>query len=404
MTTSSTVVTPDVRAVRRARIAVYGYFILAGALIGVWTARIPTIKQDLGLSEGQLGIALLGMAAGALTATFAVGRLIDRFGSARIVVPAGVIGSLLLAAPGYAGNVGGLFAALFILCVMHSSLDVSMNAHAVEVERAHGRPLMSSFHAGFSLGGFLGAVAGALFASLGASVPVTFWTAGILSAVICLLIGRLLLPRTASPHQEPKARPGGRRLNVGVVLLGGLALAAMVSEGSAADWSGIYLYEDLNASAGLAAMGFAVFSIAMTAGRLAGDRLAELLGPVRLVRGSGLLAAAGLTFALLVGEPIPALIGFVLFGFGLACIVPQVFSAAGNRDPARAGQAIAQVAGIGYAGFLGGPILIGLVAEVTGLPLALGIPVLLSLFVVAAAPAVRGDRAGGQARSGGEPA
>jgi MFS family permease len=126
----------------------------------------------------------------------------------------------------------------------------------------------------------------------------------------------------------------------------------------------------------------------MTGGRLAGDRLAAALGPVRLVRGCGLLAASGLGIALLVGHPVAGVVGFGCLGAGLSCIAPQVFSVAGNRNPARAGRALARVASMGYAGFLTGPVLIGGAAEATSLPVALAIPVVLALFVAGTAPAL----------------
>ncbi|HUR08224.1 MAG TPA: MFS transporter, partial [Nonomuraea sp.] len=141
--------------------------------------------------------------------------------------------------------------------------------------------------------------------------------------------------------------------------------------------------------AGFAAAGYAAFSIMMTAGRLAGDRLAVRFGPVALVRGCGLLAAAGLGLALTVGHPVAGVAGFGCFGAGLSCIVPQVFSAAGHRDPAFAGRALARVASIGYLGFLSGPVLIGGIAELSGLPPALGVPALLAAFVALAATALR---------------
>src|SRR5262249_8470664 len=150
-----------------------------------------------------------------------------------------------------------------------------------------------------------------------------------------------------------------------------------------------YLRESLGSGAGFAAAGYAVFSVMMTAGRLVGDRLAAALGPVPLVRGSGLLAGAGLALALLAGNPVAGGIGWGCLGAGLSCIAPQVFSAAGNRDPARAGQAIARVAGLGFVGFVAGPAAIGGAAQLLGLPVALAIPAVLTVFVALAAPALR---------------
>ncbi|WP_199752585.1 MFS transporter [Actinoplanes sp. ATCC 53533] len=179
----------------------------------------------------------------------------------------------------------------------------------------------------------------------------------------------------------------------GVLLLGTLALCALVGEGAAADWSTVYLRDNLLSTEGFAAAAFAAFFIAMTAGRLTGDRLAARFGAVRLVRGCGLLAAGGLGTALLVSHPVAGVIGFGCLGAGLSCVAPQVFSAAGHRNPGRPAQAIARVASIGWLGFFAGPVLIGGAAEAVGLPAALVIPVLLALLVAVAAGALRPVRA-----------
>ncbi|MEV1242267.1 MFS transporter [Nonomuraea sp. NPDC050022] len=371
----------------RARVAVYLLFFLAGAAVGTWTARIPAIKENLGLSDGRLSLALLAIAAGAVVGMQAVGRLVDRYGSSRVMIPAALLQGVVLVLPAYAANLGTLAAALFGFGVVHGVLDVSMNANAVEVERAWGRPIMSSFHAVFSIGGFAGAAAGGLFAHLALSPTVTFLSVG---AVIALLAAWAaawaLRSRPAPVISADGVRPG---LPKGILFLGVLAFCCLVGEGAAADWSSVYLREDLAASAGFAAAGYAAFSIMMTAGRLAGDRLAARFGPVALVRGCGLLAAAGLGLALTIGHPVAAVAGFGCFGAGLSCIVPQVFSAAGHRDPAFAGRALARVASIGYLGFLSGPVLIGGIAELSGLPRALAVPALLAAFVALAATALR---------------
>ncbi|MEU7836037.1 MFS transporter [Nonomuraea sp. NPDC049129] len=371
----------------RARVAVYLLFFLAGAAVGTWTARIPAIKENLGLSDGRLSLALLAIAAGAVVGMQAVGRLVDRYGSSRVMIPAALLQGVVLVLPAYAANLGTLAAALFGFGVVHGVLDVSMNANAVEVERAWGRPIMSSFHAVFSIGGFAGAAAGGLFAHLALSPAVTFLSVG---AVIALLAAWAaawaLRSRPAPVISADGVRPG---LPKGILFLGVLAFCCLVGEGAAADWSSVYLREDLAASAGFAAAGYAAFSIMMTAGRLAGDRLAARFGPVALVRGCGLLAAAGLGLALTIGHPVAAVAGFGCFGAGLSCIVPQVFSAAGHRDPAFAGRALARVASIGYLGFLSGPVLIGGIAELSGLPRALAVPALLAAFVALAATALR---------------
>ncbi|SNY66063.1 MFS transporter [Paractinoplanes atraurantiacus] len=443
------------RSVRRGRVAASLAFLGFGTALGVWTARIPAIKANLGLTDGRLSIALLAFAAGCIAGMVLIGRLSDRFGSARVLVPAMVLEGVLLVPPGFAGGLVALCVALFLFGATHGTLNIAMNANAIEVQRAAGRPIMSSFHAVYSIGGFLGAMIGSLFARSGAGVGVTLLSAGAAVVALAICSASWLLPARpatqaaasspASVQSSAAASPaasvppgvsassagsvppgasassaasvptgdsaapassvppggsassaarrasstagGGRRLML--MFLGVLVLCTLVGEGAAADWSAVYLRDNLETSAGFAAYGYAAFAVMMTVGRIFGDRLTRTLGPVLLVRLSGLLAAVGLGAALLVNQPIAGVVGFGLLGAGLSCIAPQLFTAAGDQDPERAGRALSTVVSIGYLGFLLGPVLIGAAATVVTLPVALGIPVLLAVFVAASAPALR---------------
>jgi MFS family permease len=381
--------------IRRARVATSLVFLLFGTALGVWTARIPTVKENLGLSDGRLTFALLAFAAGCILGMLALGRLTDRFGSSRVLIPAAILEGLLLIAPGFAGGLWTLSIALFAFGAAHGTLNIAMNANAIEVQRAWGRPIMSSFHATYSIGGFLGAITGSVFAHNGVGVGTTFLAVGVAVLVVAVWAARWLLPgapaREAAVTGADAAEPVGRSLLL--VFFGVLVLCTLVGEGAAADWSAVYLRDNLETTTGFAAYGYAAFSIMMTVGRLFGDRLVTALGPVLLVRLSGALAALGLGTALALDHPVAGVAGFGLLGIGLSCIAPQVFSAAGNLDPQRAGRALSLVVSIGYAGFLLGPILIGAAATVVGLPAALWIPVVLALFVAASAGAMRVPRA-----------
>jgi predicted MFS family arabinose efflux permease len=364
-------------------------FLLYGTILGTWTARIPAIKHALRLTDGQLSIALLAFAAGAITGMQIVGRLVDRYGSTRIMAPAAAVDGLLLISPALAGSLATLAVSLFLFGAVHGTLNIAMNANAVQVQHAWQRPIMSSFHAVYSVGGFLGAAVGGLFAHAGVGPAATFVTIAAATIATALWAGRWALP-----HQPtvPGSRPA-KGAAAGVTFLGVLAFCCLVGEGAAADWSSVYLRDSLGSSAGFAAAAYAAFSIMMMVGRLAGDRLTLRFGPVWLVRGCGVLAFAGLGIALLIGDPVAGVVGFGCLGAGLSCIAPQVFSAAGSRDPALAGQAIARVASLGFAGFLVGPVVIGGAAELVDLPAALAIPAVLALFVAATAAALRPARA-----------
>jgi MFS family permease len=415
---------------RTARAAVIAYFAILGMAEGVWVVHIPAAKARLHLSDGRLGVALLVGPAALVMVMPVAGRLADRFGSCGITRPVGVVVAFLPVILGSVRTIGMLLAGLLAFGVAGGLLAVSINAQGVLVERAYRRPLMASFHASYSLGGLSGAVTGGILASVRAGPVSACLVAALPSAVAAAAAGRWLLAESAlarhgrlvpdchpaaecevrrpsqgrpsrsrpSRSRPSRSRPSRSRPSHGavreagsgrgssrVVALGLLALCSVVGEGTAGNWSAIYLRDDLRAPSGLAVSGFAAFSVAMTVGRLLGDRLAARFGPVRLVRGCGLLAATSLAAGLASNEPVGAVAGFALFGAGLSCVVPQLLSAAGNADPDQPGTGLARVAGLGYIGLVGGPVLIGACAALTGLPVALGIPVVLGLCVAASA-------------------
>src|SRR5579875_25155 len=296
-----------------------------------------------------------------------------------------------------------LVAALLAFGLAAGLLDVAANVHALRVQRAYQRPLISSFHAWYSGGAIGGALLGGAFAWASVSPAVSFAAVGIPLAGVALLAARGLLrgreegiPETGDSERAlpPGARAGAgaagrsRHVSLRLLVLGVLAMCSLLGVGAAGNWSAVYLHDNLAAPAGLAAIGFAAFSAAMTAGRMAGDRLAARCGPVRLMRGAGLLAAAGLGGGLLSGDPAGAIVGFAVFGAGLSVTFPQLMWAAADADPLRPGSAVARVAGMGYVGLLGGPVLIGGCATMAGLTRALTIPMVLMVGLALAARAV----------------
>ncbi|MFC7343799.1 MFS transporter [Saccharopolyspora griseoalba] len=375
---------------RRARWGVTGYFVATGAALGTWTARIPAVKQDLELTDAQVTIGLFAIAVGSVLAMQVVGHLSDRFGSARVMGPAGLLmaGSLLL--PGFAGTLPVLVGGLLVFGAGHGTVDVAMNSHALQVQRRYSRPIVITFHALFSVGGLLGSGIGALAAQLGVPVP---WHFALVAAALAALVTasrRVLLPAETSAAERAGGRPRG--ISPAILLLGIVAFSCSLGEGAMADWSPLYLHDVLLTSPAVAAVGYAVFSTAMAVCRFLGDHLVARFGPVALVRTCGLVAGTGMGLGLLLHHPAAAIAGFALFGMGLSCIIPQVFSAAGSRDPERSGRDLAQVSTLGYGGLLAGPVVIGLVAHWTGLTAGLAVPAALALLAALAAPLVRPAR------------
>lgn len=383
---------PERRALRRARVAVAAVFFVNGVVLATWGVRVPAIKQDLGLDNAQLGVALLGLAAGAVAAMQLVGTLTTRLGSGPVTAVAVLANCALLPAPALAWDWWSLIAALLLLGASTGIVDPAMNAHGVTVQRGYGRQILGGFHGLWSLGGLVAAAAGGLAARAGWAPLTHFTVAAVLLGVVGVAASRWLLPAAADRAAGAAAgrrQRGARTLwSRQVVLLGVIALCSFAAEGTAFDWSAVYLREDLGADAGTAAWGLAAFSLTMAAGRFVSDRLVTRFGPVRMVRAGGLVAAAGLGAALLAGHPAAGLAGFGLLGAGLAVVVPTAFSAAGQLGGHGGGGAtLARVVSFGYVGVLAAPPVIGGIADLTGLPLALAVTVILALAIAAAAPA-----------------
>jgi MFS family permease len=364
----------------RARVGVAAVFGLNGFGYGSWVPRIAEIQDKLGISDGQLGLALFMAAVGALLAMPLAGAAAHRYGSRTASAVTLALFGLSLPGLALAPNLIGLGLALLVVGAAAGALDVSMNAQGVAVEKCYWRPIMSSLHGMFSLGAMAGAGATGLIATL--DVPLLPHFAGIagLILVVGALACRLMLPAADEAGAEG---PGFARPSVAILVPGVVALAALLSEGAMADWSAVYLSASLGAGTSTAAAAFAAFSLAMAAGRFSGDRLVARLGGDLVVRAGGALAAAGLGLTLLLGHPVVAVIGFGLVGAGLSCAFPVVLSSAARTPELPPSAAIAAVCTVGYFGFLLGPPAIGGLAELIGLPAALGLVVLLCALIAA---------------------
>lgn len=391
------------------------YFAALGLANGVWLARIPAVKQSLHLTDGVLGLALLSAPVGLVVMVLFASRIVHSVGSRRPTWIAGTCAAVLPVAMGIAPNLAALMVALFFFGLAGGLVDVAMNSQAVLVERAAGRPLMTSFHACYSFGGLVGALLGGLFAWAAITPAINFAIVGVPLGCLAALAGRWLVADSGGNAADQSAAVGraaadrpeaGRPDAVGrlrswtpaLLLMALLALCSLLGEGSAEGWSAVYLHDNLRTSAALAALGYAGFSIAMAVGRLSGDRLNARFGAAPLMRCCGLIAAAGLALGLLSPSPAGAIAGFTAFGAGLSCTFPLLLSAAGNIDPARPALGIARVAGSGYAGMLVGPPVIGGLATAVGLRWALVLPLALALAIAAG-----GGVAGAGARIRGTP-
>ncbi|MGW6567738.1 MFS transporter [Streptomyces sp. NPDC054975] len=371
----------------RLRSALTLFFALDGFLFAGWVVRIPAIKQQTGASASDLGLALLGVSAGAVVTMTLTGRLCRRHGSHAVTVATAVLLSLSIALPALTGSPLALGLVLVVFGAAYGGINVAMNSAAVDLVAALRRPVMPSFHAAFSLGGMLGAGLGGLVAG---SVSPTAHLLGL--TVVGLLLtaaaGPVLLrqPSPAPPERIPAAsgdRPRGKAGARGlVVVFGVIALCTAYGEGALADWGALHLEQDLHAHPGVAAAGYSLFALTMTVGRLSGTALLERLGQTRTLVVGGATAAAGMLLGALAPSVWAALLGFAVTGLGLANIFPVAVARAG----ALAGPSgVATASTLGYGGMLLGPPSIGFLADWFSLPVAL-----TTVAVLAAGAAVIG--------------
>lgn len=361
-----------------ARVAASALFFGNGFGIGTWAAQLPRFKAALALSDGELSLALLAFSLGAVVLMPIVGWLITHVGSRKVTLAAAFAFAACLFLPGLAPSLSLLVAASLIAGACNGSMDVSMNTNATVVEKAWAQPLMSSFHAFFSLGGLAGAAASGLLIAGGFGIVSTL-------LLSCLAMGTLFLVAAFWTLEEAEmaaeshgfAWPRGA-----VVILAMLAMFCFVVEGAIVDWSAIYLQSVAGASLETAVAGFVAFSLAMTVCRFMGDFAVKHLGRVRTVQVGGLLATAGLAVAMALPRPLPATIGFALLGIGLANVVPVLFSTAGQTKGVAPSVGVAMVATLGYAGLLLGPPLIGFGGDIVGLRAMLGVLIAFALVTV----------------------
>jgi MFS family permease len=396
----------DPRTVRRASIAVFLAFALAGFNFSTWAARLPAVRDALGLSEGQMGLLLLVGACGSLVALPLSGLVVTRIGAVRAVAGFALINAtgLVIAAIGASlGEVVVTAAGLVVFGVGTGVWDAAMNLEGAIVEQKLGRTVMPRYHAGFSLGTVIAAGAAALVARLDVPVHVHIPVAVAASSVVVLLAVRSFLPAGQHAPAADGEHPHARRsvfaawLEPRTLLIGLVVLAAALTEGAGNDWLSLAVVDGFEQTDAVGAASFAVFVTAMTVMRFLGTGLLDRYGRIVVLRLCAGLALVGLLVFGLVPDDMLwlALVGAVLWGMGAALGFPVGMSAASD-DPLHAAARVSVVSTIGYTAFLAGPPLLGLLAEHVGYRhalLAIAVPIVIGLLVVNAAAPVRREPA-----------
>ncbi|GAA0807843.1 MFS transporter [Spirilliplanes yamanashiensis] len=380
----------QIRAVpRAARAAVAALFLTNGALWANVVPRYPEIKAELGLSNAVLGTAIAAFPLGALLAGLFAAPAIARFRSSRIAA----LGIVLLAlatllipvAPGWVA----LAAVMFVVGALDAVIDVAQNAHGLRVQRLYGRSIVNSFHGVWSIGAVLGGLMGSAAAGLRVPLLVHLAVSAVLFSAVAVIAYRFLLPGPEDAEREPAAgapvarrRLGGTALRL-LAALGVLAACGSLVEDAGASWGAIYLRDELAAGAAVAGLAFVALQVAMTAGRLLGDRVVDRFGQRAVVRAGGALAAAGMGVALAFPSIGTALAGFALAGLGVAVVVPAAMHAADELPGLPAGVGLTVVSWLLRVGFLLSPPLVGLIADASSLRVGLLSIVLAGLLMIA---------------------
>ncbi len=360
------------------RLAVKIIFFLNGFVHANYFSRLPRIQDQFNIDNGLVGLVLLSSSIGALLAMPFTGWLIIRNGSRRITIFSAYFYCSLIPLIPWMPHLWALIILFFLLGISSGMLDVAMNSQAVMVEKELSKPIMTSFHALFSIGMMVGAMGGSLFTKLGAGLFTHFATITGIS-LITVFIARYYMI-----HDKPAVRevegPAFRLPNAAMVSIGVIAFCSMLGEGAMADWSTNYMENVALANPALAPIGLSAFALAMTIGRLFGDGARIRFGDRRLMVVCGLVATAGLTLAIVFVHPFMVIAGLFIVGIGLSAVVPIAYSIAGHTRDLPSGVGLAMVTTVGYSGFLFGPPIIGFIADWLSLRIALSLVAVL--FIV----------------------
>ncbi len=386
MPAESTIASPraEARPGRAQQMSTRVIFLLSGFAMSAWAPLVPFVKARLDISDGTLGLLLLCIGAGSTLSMPLTGMLTGKFGCKAVIILALVLICIDLPLLTLMNTSFGMALALLLFGVAMGMVDVAMNVHAVVVEKASGRAMMSGFHGFFSIGCILGALAVSGLLSLN-FIPLTA------SLVVIALVLISLFAVSKHLWQDTRNKQGDPMLVLPrgwVIFLGLLCFVMFMTEGAMLDWSALFLTTERAVSPHHAGMGYTLFALAMTIGRLSGDKVVNYFGRRKVLFFGSLISCAGLLLSVCIDSLYAVAVGFVMVGFGASNLVPIMFSAAGNQKTMPANLAIASVTTLGYAGILAGPALVGFIAQIFSLSIALSFVAALMLLVTASARAV----------------
>lgn len=380
------------KALWKKRLAVAFFFFVQGVIFASWANRIADVKEALGLDERELGTVLFAIPVGQVTAMMLSGILVSKFGSRRMMVIGSTMYSLCLMPLAFATSELTLMLGLFFFGMAANLCNASANTQAIGAERYYGKTIMASFHALWSMGGFLGGLISMAFVAAGLDARVQFVCVFLLVVVsLNFFRGQLVLSDVKSKTTEAAEAPSRRHLKVldkldgFVVFLGFMAFCGMVCEGCMYDWSGVYFKDVVQVPDGLVQLGYVVCLCTMTVGRFISDHFVIRFGRRRVVMASGALIFMGMGISVLFPYIVPAAVGFFLVGFGISSTVPICYSLAGHSTKMNSAMAVTTVASVGYLGFLLGPPVIGHLAKAISLHYTFAVIAMVGLVLVVGA-------------------
>ncbi|HMR20015.1 MAG TPA: MFS transporter, partial [Sphingobacterium sp.] len=345
-----------------------------GLAFASWASRIPLIKNQLALSDAQLGTILLMLPIGQLLTMPLSGRLVSKLGSHNLLSIVAVLYSINLLAIAFAANGIQLGILLFVFGVVGNMCNISVNTQGVLGENIYRKPIMASFHGAWSLAGFTGALIGLLTTNLHLSTVQHFVLIFVLLNINIFVNRSYLAPpsENLSIKRSFSFKPDRILISLGIV-----GFCSMATEGAMFDWSGVYFHDIIQSPEHLVTLGYASFMIMMAAGRFMGDFVLQRIGRQRTLQISGILMFTGMALSVAFPNIYMSTFGFMMVGIGVACNIPTVYSVAGKHATIPSGMAIAMVSTVSYLGFLMGPPLIGYIAQLFSLRFSFA---LFSLF------------------------
>jgi len=369
---------PDVSPARLRR-AIAVYFFISGFGYSSWTSRIPVVKETLKLNDAHFGTLLFMMPVGLIITMPFTGKLLDHFKSRVIMLYGALIYFVVLIFLGFSPYAWMLAIVLFFFGASRNLMNLSMNAQAIGVQARYTRSIMSSFHAVWSLAGFAGAAVGYVMVATHIIPGWHLLGVSLLLSALTLYYYRDTLDEMPDKNNR---RPIFSLPPKGMLIFSLICFASMACENTMYDWSGIYIKQVMHGSNGLATIAFVIYMVAMTTGRIFGDRIADKFGIKFVLRGSGILIFFGLLITVLSPFIPLTLFGYLLTGFGVSCVVPFIFSLAGKIPMSNPGPALASISSIGYLGFLLVPPMIGYVAQSTSLRVSFAIIATMGLLII----------------------